>query len=156
MEEGYNNMKTDMAPAPVRRSTAFMVPMAIAVIFGGLGFFGGAAYQKSNSSSTVSATGSMNGGAMGGGQMQNGGFGTVSAVSDGSITITEQRQGTTTKTYTITTDTKIIDGTATATVGAIATGDRVMIQTDGSTSTTATQITINPEMPSGGPGITTN
>jgi hypothetical protein len=85
---------------------------------------------------------------MGAGRMRGGAFGTVTAISETSITIDDQRQGTE-ATYTITSDTTISDSGTTATISDIAEGDTVMIAPDPSDSGTAA--TINLGAPTGVP-----
>lgn len=84
--------------------------------------------------------------------MRNGSFGTVTAVSDSSITITVMRGGpdssssssssSTTKTYTINSSTKITVDGSTGSVGDIATGDTVMIEADSDDSSIAASIRV--------------
>jgi len=90
----------------------------------------------------------MNGGPngmMGGGQFGRGGLGTVTAVTDSSITIKDQRQDEETS-YAITADTSVMDDSDDAAVSDIKVGDTVMIQSDDSESDTktATTIRLNP------------
>ena len=136
--------------------TIVMVVVAIAAL--GIGFGSGVVYQKGKSpKSTVASTDdSAQFGAVGG-NLQNGrrgmlgGFGSVKVVSDTSITITNSRTNQDTV-YSITSTTKILNGTAAASVSDIKVGDTVIIQPSTTSSTEASQITLNPQMPTGGPG----
>ena len=92
-----------------------------------------------------------NGGPQGdmGGNMQGrmiGNFGEVTAVSESSITIknprSEQEQ-----TFTINSETKVTDDGESSTTSSIKVGDTVAIRTSDSNSTTATQITLNLNLP---------
>jgi len=138
--------------------TSFGLVLIVALVMLGGGFIAGMQYQKSKGTSSASAS-LQNGqtGGPGGMRQRNGGFGTVTAVSSDSITISEQSMpgassstsSATTKTYSITSSTAITDNGSTVTTSDIAVGDSVMVQTSSSTSTTATQIIVNPTM--GGP-----
>jgi hypothetical protein len=132
-----------------------------------VGIVGGlvAGIQIGKGSPSTTANESM----MNGGQQMGGGFGmrggtrgSVTAVTDTSITVEDSRQNTTV-TYTITDSTTITDGGETANISDIAVGDSVMIQSDGDTlssddaaTKTATSIARNPTMPSGGPGTSSS
>jgi hypothetical protein len=139
-------------------STKPLVVAVLAVLVAIGGFVGGMQYQKGKSTIASSATAGLAGqggataggfGGRGGGQALNGGFGTVTAVSDSSITISDRRTSGT-KTYSISSSTTITDAGAAATVSSIATGDQVLVRTSSSTSTAATTIEVNPTM-QGGP-----
>lgn len=92
-----------------------------------------------------------------------GGFGTVTAVSDSSITIEsrmtrlgqgdESSQGAT-ATYKITSDTKVTSNGETATIGDVKTGDTVRVETSDSTTDVASAVELNPQM-RGGPAMGT-
>ena len=147
-------------PRDVSKRTNFGVIIIVAVIMLAGGFVGGMQYQKSKSTSTSGGFQNGQTGGPGGMRQRNGGFGTVTAVSSDSITVSEQSMpgvssstsSTTTKTYTITSSTTITNNGSTVSASDIAVGDSVMIQTSSSTSSTATQITVNPTM--GGPSGT--
>jgi hypothetical protein len=80
-------------------------------------------------------------------------LGTVSAVNSSSITISTFLSGTS-KTFTINSSTKVVNNGQTASVSDIKSGDRVLVRTGGSGSTTATQIDINPNIGQGMSGMT--
>ena len=124
----------------------------IVAIVGIGGFLGGISYQKGHQKTVSSSVfGSRAGAGLGGprgGQM--GGFGTVASISASSISVKNSQSGSTT-TYTITSSTTITNNGSAATTSDIQTGDTVIVQPIGSGSTTASQIIVNPSMPSGGP-----
>lgn len=131
------------------------ISIATALVVGVGGFAAGMQFQKGTSASSLSQQGGP-GGMNGFGPMnQNGVFGTITALSDSSITITTSNMGGpntstnstsntsttgTTKTYTINSTTTIsVDG-STAKVSDLQTGDTVMIQTDSTNSAVAASI----------------
>ncbi len=140
-----------------KQKTAMMplvITGVVTLIIGSAGgfFAGSIASNSNNASNPMRGMNSQNApqDAMGGfGEQMSGGFGTVTAVADTSITIKSLRSDTDT-TYTITSTTTVTDGTETAKVSDITVGDRVMVQTDDSgddaTTKTATTIQINPTM----------
>jgi hypothetical protein len=141
---------------PVNRVVVALMVVAIA----GVGFGAGAAFQDHHDNKTSNRM--MRGGAFGqaggmggpgrfGGRQQNGALGSVTAISDTSITITTRRD--TSKTYKIDSSTKITSDGATVAVNTIKSGDNVLIQTSSSSSDTATSIVVNPNFgpPSGDP-----
>ena len=122
----------------------------------GIGFGGGVVFEKGKSPKTAVAnnggtTNSRFGASDGLGTRRGGfgNFGTVTAVTGTSITVTGRRSSTPT-TYTITSSTKVLNGTATASTSDIKAGDTVMIQVSTTNSQEATQITLNPQFPGGG------
>jgi hypothetical protein len=128
------------------------------IIGAAVGFFGGMQYQKSQI--TVARSGNPGGtNAIGrgrfGGAGRFGGFGTVTAVTSSSITITPPSFGENatpiTKTYSISSSTTVTDNGASSTVSAIAVGDTVRIQPSTSDSTAAGTIMISPA-PNGNTG----
>lgn len=160
VEDNYNpNPRSDSRIR--KKPTNKLIGLAALVIAVGLAsFFGGIQYQKgqqktasTNNSFTSNngqfpSSGGFNGGGPGGRQM--GGFGTVTAVNDSSISVQNSRSGSIT-TYSITSSTTVSDNGSTASVSNIQTGDTVIVQTSSSSSTTATQIIVNPSF-NGGPG----
>lgn len=127
-----------------------------AVIFLGLGFLSGQIFQKGKNGGSVAqvqqqALPGANGGGMGRGAMR-GGFGEVTAVTDSSITVKNSFSGESVE-YIITSSTKVTDNNETATLSDIKTGDTVMVQTASVDSREATEIRLNVQMPSGGPGM---
>jgi hypothetical protein len=123
-------------------------------------FFGGIAYQKTkvsnNPTPNLSQTNAQFGG-MGGpmGLSQgNRAFGTVSSISDSSITVSD-RDGSTT-TYTITSSTQVTDNGSTASISDIQTGDTAILELSSSDSKQVTSIVLNPSFNGGGPTTSTN
>jgi hypothetical protein len=156
-----------MSETPKTVSGRLATPMTKLVAGGGIivllvaagGFASGVSYQKGhNASANVTAAGrqfGQAGGAFGGGARRSGGRGQVTAVSASSITISDQRTGGT-KTYNITSTTKITNNGAIATASDIVTGDGVFIITSSASSSDATQILVNPSMMSPGGGQSTS
>jgi hypothetical protein len=126
------------------------------LIGGGIGFIVGqnVGGNRGAAGSSV-ASGQQGSGGQGGQGMMNGSMGTVTAVSDSSITVKDQMSSES-KTYTIDSSTEITDNGSSATVSDISSGDTVMVRTDSSSSdsddssSVATSIQINPSM-QGGP-----
>ena len=141
--------------------TPLVIGMTILVaVVSAASFFGGMAYQKKNQQSVANnvSPASENRqlpseGSFGGrGGQQMGGFGTVAAISESSISVKNSRSGSTT-TYSITSSTTISNNGSAASVSEIKTGDTVMVRTSGSDLTAATQIMVNPDFqdrPGGG------
>jgi len=172
MEPESKAQHTTYAIGKKPHDTVFVKYVAVTVLIlaiGVGGFFGGIQFQKSQATTnptianTPDGTGQAGNGFGGGTSMRRmGGFGTVTAISSSSITLSVQTGGpdadssstATTKTYTITSSTSVTNSGAAATVSDITVGDIVRIQTDSSTSTTATSIEINPTF--GGRGAPTN
>lgn len=127
--------------------------VAIVVMLCGLSFIGGMVYQKQGTNSTGTQSASANGGFPGrqGGFRQNGSIGQVTAVSDTSITVNDQRSGDS-KAYTINSSTAISDNGQTVQASNIKTGDTVLVTTSSDTSTTATRILVNPSFDGGAGG----
>lgn len=115
------------------------------IIGGGIGFFGGIQFQKTQVTSLASnpLRGTTSPQGFGGTIAHMGGIGTVTAITNNSITISPRlRRGgsVTDMTYAITGTTTVTDNGASSTVNAIAVGDLVRIQTSPSADTTATSI----------------
>jgi hypothetical protein len=128
--------------------TILAVVICVSLLFG---FFGGIAYEKgkvktTNIASTSNASG-INGqnrfGGPGGFRRGGGAIGAVTAVSDSSITVNNQRTGSD-QTFKITSSTTILSNGNSATASDIKTGDTVLIRTSTSDTSTATSILINP------------
>ncbi len=139
------------SPKKRKRVTIPMPPLAavvLVIVLCGLSFAGGMAYQKGHTKSTADqpAGGFAAGGA--GRARRSGGAGQVTAVSASSITVDDQRSGTS-KTYAITSSTAITDNGQTVAASDIKTGDTVLVTTDSSTSQTATRILVNPSFGGG-------
>ena len=123
----------------------------VAIVMGASGFAAGMQYRNGDNS-TVSTTGAPNGATRGAGGFRSGrggSFGTVTAVSDSSLTITPMQGGPnssntsgTTKTYKITSSTVITANGATGSVSDIKSGDTVVIRTSTTDTATATSIRV--------------
>lgn len=114
--------------------------IAALIILPIVGFFAGMQYQIQTGQTANSTKGQITGG---GPQMFRGGtFGTVKAVSDTSITVTQLRDDTD-KTLTLDASTAYKNGTETAARTDIKVGDMVMVELDGNK---AKAVTINPAM----------
>lgn len=125
--------------------------IAAIVVLCGLSFAGGAAYQKHQAKPAAQLQGdSSNRGFPGGGQgMRRGGsIGQVTAVSDTSITVNDQRTSSS-KTFTINSSTSITDNGQTVAASDIKTGDTVLVMASSSDSSTATRILVNPSFGGG-------
>lgn len=133
--------------------SAFTAVAAVLVI--GVSFFAGVQYQKGHTTARLNGTQagafSANGYSGMGSRMgtRAGGFGTVTAVSGSSITISLREFGpnsssssATSKTYAITDATTVTVEGATGSVSDIQTGDTVFVRTASSTSTVATEIRV--------------
>src|SRR5882724_10041792 len=125
--------------------TRWLTGLAAAIVLCGLSFWGGTAYQKHHDKTTLSASSSASGNSFGGGAggttRRMGTLGQVTAVSGTSITITNQRTGTS-STYAISSTTAISDNGQTATASDIQTGDTVIITTASGSITAATRILV--------------
>jgi hypothetical protein len=139
-----------------------ILPVALLVVGLAGGFAAGANYQKKHMATTTPSL-STNGGFQGGGpdggarMAFSGTMGSVTAISSSSISVQDQREGTT-KTYAITSSTTITNNGASATYSDIAVGDTVLVRSSSTTSTDATAITLNPSFgggPSSSSGATT-
>jgi hypothetical protein len=147
-------------------NAALYIGFAIALVVVAAGaFVGGMQYQKSTGGSSTTATTQTGAGGFGGagggfgGTRRSGGFGTVTAVSGTSITISETTPGSdsssgTSKTYAITSSTTVTDSGQSASVSDIQTGDRVIIRTSTSDTSTASSIMVNPTFGGGAGGGT--
>jgi len=113
-------------------------------------FFGGVYYEKGNGKTVqtgpVGAFGAQGG--TGGQRLRNGTFGTVTAVSDSSITVNETRNNTT-ATYAVTANTTVTTNGSAGSVSDIKVGDSVLIVASSSDTKTATRIVDGIQ---GGPG----
>lgn len=149
-----------MEPTTLRTKNKTPVPKIALPVLGvlvlcGLSFWGGSAYGKGQTKTSapgLSQSGQFS--TMGGprGIRQGGGIGNVTAISDTSITVKNDRTSES-KTYTINSSTTITNDGASATASDIKTGDTVLVEASSSDSTTATRITLNPSFGGGmGPG----
>lgn len=120
-----------------------------------LAFWGGTVYGKHHAK-TTSASNFTTGSSGFGGFRGGGGFGTVSAISSGSITVNNTRTGES-KTYAITSSTKITDNGQTVSASSIADGDTVVVIPSSSDSSDAASIIVNPSFGGfGGGGSSAN
>ena len=140
------------APRRVTFSLRTAGLIAVVVFLCVLSFFGGRQYQKhhggSSNAAASSGRGNFPGGGGFGGARRSGGIGSVTAISSSSITVNDQRSGSS-KTYSITSSTQITDNGSTVDYTDIKTGDTVLVSADSSTSTTATRILVNPSFGGG-------
>ncbi len=120
-----------------------IVGVIIIVILCGLSFGGGVAYEKSRPKSAAGPVAAGFGSGGSGPMRGNASIGQVTAVSASSITVNDQRSGSS-KTYTISSSTTITDNGQAAAAGSIATGDTVLVIADGNNSTAAARIMVNP------------
>jgi hypothetical protein len=136
--------------------------MVFALLIASVSFYGGTVFEKDHSSSSPvsanSASGSQTGnGAIGGGYGRFGGgfsnhiFGQVSAISSSSISIQDNRTGTTI-TLAITSSTQITDNGQSVSVSDIQTGDTVIASKSTSNSSDASVILVNPSLGGSGSG----
>ncbi|HVV67207.1 MAG TPA: hypothetical protein VHB72_04030 [Candidatus Saccharimonadales bacterium] len=148
------------AKPPRRKITlnvTWLVTVIAAILLCVASFYAGTAYEKNHNKSTatsgkfVSGQGGFGGGF--GGRRMNGSIGSVTTVSSSSITVNDQRSGST-KTYSITSSTQITDNGSAVPYSDIQTGDTVLVTAGSSSSTTAERILVNPSF--GGPGGTQN
>lgn len=150
--------KKHKTPVYLWKSNNLPVILAAVVVLSLLiGFFGGIAYQKGKKTTATTAISNTNGfggqsgfgGGQGGFRRGGGAIGQVTAVSDSSITVSNQRTGSD-QTFKITSSTTISNNGSAASASDIQTGDTVLIRTSTSDTSTATSILINPSF--GGPG----
>lgn len=144
---------------PKNNLTKPILVAVVGVLIIGVSFYSGMAYQKSNQPKLEAGATSASGGpqgmmfnasAGGGGGPRQAGFtpiiGTVTAVSDTSISLTETETGEA-KTLTIASTTSIVDSSnEKAAASTIKVGDKVMAIANQNDNTVADRIAINPEM----------
>jgi hypothetical protein len=115
----------------------------------GLSFYGGTQYQKDHSNGQVTPSTRRTDGTMnqpfglrgqGGFRGQRGNLGSVTAISAASITV----RSATTTTYSISSDTIIMNGRQAAAASDIKVGDTVAVSANPSDNTHAARIVINP------------
>jgi len=136
---------------PKDQTVQFLIVVLVsAVIFGGLGYWAGKAAHNNAAVGPSSGTNQFGAGGPGGqgGFRRSGGIGSVTAVSDTSITINNTRTNAAT-TYTVDSSTSITNNGAAATIADIKVGDNVLVSTASSTSLAATRILINPSFGGG-------
>jgi hypothetical protein len=115
--------------------------IAALIILPVAGFFAGVQYQKqTNPTSDNGRTAQFGNGPR---MFRGGAIGTVKAISDTSITVTERRDNTD-KTYTLSSSTTYKNGTSDAKASDIKVGDTVMLTLDSTDNTKVTTVTINP------------
>lgn len=135
------------------QSNAIILAGLAAIVLCGLSFWSGTAYQKSHDKSSGSQSFARSGqfGGPGNGNFRQGGdIGSVTAVSDTSITVKNQRTAES-KTYTINSSTTVTNNGSEAAASDIKTGDTVIVEPDSANSSTASRIMLNPSF-RGGPG----
>lgn len=144
-------------PAPPRRQITFtvgsMLTVLAVVVLCLASFFAGTLYQKNHTANTAAKAGSQTGqNAFSGFRGRRGSIGSVTAVSSTSITVSNQRTGTS-NTYAINSSTVITkDGTAAA-ASDIQAGDTVLVRPAASDASVAASISVDPSF--GGPGAGT-
>lgn len=149
MSESSTTEPTSAAP----KQRQYLLYGGILTIACCISFVAGMWLQSSRDDNATTRTGMMGefdsgdqvGPGMGAGRMRGGSFGTVTAISESSISIEDQRQGTVV-TYAITSDTSITDSGTAAAISDITDGDTVMVVPDSDDSSTAAAINL------GGPG----
>lgn len=143
------------------RYTKPIAAAAVLVVVAGVAFFGGVAYERGQVKHMhgVTTGGQFSGAGFGGRSgFRRGVFGTVTAVSNTSITVQDQRTGTT-ATYVITSTTAIVDNGSTVTASDIQNGDTVMVRVSTANTSQAATIEVNPSfggVPSGSGSAATN
>jgi hypothetical protein len=147
-----------------QRTLSPLFLLAMPMLVAGLcaaSFYGGTAFQKSHDKSLlpqtvsgVSAFGTVSAGTPESGTKMMAEAGTVTAVSDTSISVQSGPSGTA-KTYTIDTATKIMNAGAAGSLSNIKVGDMVLIETTGDNSELATRVVLNPATLSTGSGMMT-
>lgn len=138
------------APKPV---VLYTTAALVAVVVAAGSFFAGMQFQKQQTAATADVNGPGPRGQFGGrGFAQNGTMGEVTAISASSITVSNDRTGSS-ATYAITSATTINNTGATATAADIAVGDQVFVAASSNDSKTAARIMVGGGMggPSDGP-----
>lgn len=144
-------------PTPEVRTIAINKSLANAILLVGValivGFGAGVAFESHHNRAVRTTLQGAQAGQYGGfggfgGRRLNSAIGSVTAISTTSISVNDQRSGTT-KTYSITSSTTITKAGAAATTADIAVGDTVMVRASSSTSTTATTIIVDPQLGAG-------
>ncbi len=117
----------------------------LVIVLMALSFYGGVSYEKGHKTSTtaVSSRFGAGGGRFGGGFRADIVVGTVSSISTSSITVNDNRTGSTV-TLAITSTTQITNNGQSASVSDIQSGDTVFVQKDTSNTSDAARIMINP------------
>ncbi|HEY1645123.1 MAG TPA: hypothetical protein VGF75_01920, partial [Candidatus Saccharimonadales bacterium] len=129
-----------------------IIKLVVVILIVLLAFWLGVVYGHHNKANITTAGGFSSSR----GNFAGGGFGTVSAVSSTSITVSNQRTNAAT-TYSITSSTKITDDGQTVSVSSIADGERVIVEPTSSGGTVAGSILVNPSFGGfGGGSSTTN
>ena len=125
----------------------------IALILCGLSFYAGMAYQRNHAAATGATGQSAQSAAAAGGfgsfRGRRGAIGNVTAASATSITVQNQRTGSS-QTFTINSATQVTNNGSSASASDIQVGDTVLVRAAAASSTTAVSISINPSF--GGPG----
>lgn len=153
-EEYRQMIATSGAPKDPHNYNKYLPTAALVIVSLIIGFAVGANYQKGKGSTTNTAATGSNGQSRFGrgyGMRRSGGLGTVTSVSDSSITINNQRSGSS-QTFKITSSTTVSNNGASASVSDIKSGDTVLIRASGTDTSTATTIDLNPSF-GGGTGM---
>jgi hypothetical protein len=133
------------------------IPLGVAasmLVVAAIGFASGTSYQKSHGTAAptmpagVQNTQKRGIGGAGGFARRGGAFGTVTAVSNTSISVNQTRSGITTD-YTITSTTTVTNNGTAATVADIKVNDTVLITPSTANPKEAASITVNPTQSSG-------
>jgi len=146
----------------MKSNKSIIMLVVVGVLVVGLSFFGGMLTQKAlarNSSSTAAAgSGSGYGGAggAGGGFRRGGGggvFGTVQSISGTTMTVSNQRTGST-STVSLASNPTVTDAGSSSSVSAIQTGDTVIVRgtTASNGTVTAQSVLLNPSFGGAGGG----
>jgi hypothetical protein len=131
-----------------------VIGAAAMVVAVGVSFYSGVQFQKNHMEQTGSATASQGEQAisnrMGQRSMMSGqrpAMGQVTAISAASISVQDSMQNTT-ATYAVTSNTKVTNNGGAASASDIKTGDNVLVLLSNTNSSEASQIELNPSMPS--------
>lgn len=156
VDQAVQKDKVDIPPpTPVSNQRWYVMLIVAIVVSAGAGFFAG--WQFGSHSEVRRGTNRQLQGDVQRGRfdMMRGGFGTVTEVSDSSITIHSQfparqsQNSQETITYTVSSSTKVTNNGADANISDIKVGDMVRVQADNSESKAATSIEMNPRMRGG-------
>lgn len=139
--------RVEKPPKSFTLSSSTITVIVAIIVVGALAFWGGYALGKHNST-TRPSTSAFGGSGFRGGGFRGGGFGTVTAISSTSITVQNNRTNAS-KTFTITSSTKITNNGSSTTSSAIADGDTVVVIPSSSDASEAASIIVNPSFGGG-------
>jgi uncharacterized protein (UPF0333 family) len=158
MEEKENYYSTGKVQhtktnAPTKSFTNPLLAIVVLIIVAVTAFFGGVAYEKGNTKKTPAAShnalSSINGyGSKGSYSGQRPILGSVTAVSSSSISVQDERTGTT-STLAITSSTVITNNGATVAASSISVGDTVAVRASMTNTNQASTILVNPSFGGG-------